>query len=73
MNTKEAIKYMKEGGKICLKDWPPFYYLYMKDSQIYDSNNISINILEDLNWEIYKEPDMLFCAARCESERINRL
>lgn len=71
MNTFEAIEYMKKGGKICLKDWPPFYFIYIKNNIVYDSNNKIFTITVNL-WKKYLEPDMLFSAARCESDKKNK-
>ena len=72
MNNQEAIEYMKKGGKIWNIDLPPYYFICMKNNNIFDCNDKIIEILEQKDWQEYKEADMLFFAARCESERLNR-
>lgn len=75
MSPIEAKKFVINGGKIYQKFWVNDKYIYYKFPNFYFSDN---SIIKDdiffiyLEWFEYKEPDMLFFAARCESECLNK-
>lgn len=73
MNTEKAISFLKCGGKITIESWPDNKYIQYIAPHFCDESGMMLENLKEISdsWKIHEEQDMIFFAARCESERIS--